>query len=483
MRKFLVGILFCYFLFGAFIPLFAENEEIPSENKIRFFKKKSRKNIPEPPQVQIPMPVVSEEVIRRLMRVKGQNVEKPKVVVIKPITREESYKNRLSDFYKGLFYNTEDYFSKENINDSKEYAELCRMNMIHQIGLNISKFMDLDTFNALVKNVNEKKYQRKFSIINEAVNYFHDIELTDPKKIFEKSKEYFQKMAEKAYSDNNYQLAYTYFTSAMEGEIENPKLKECKEKISKSVFNIQKGSIVLFGKYEQDGNLDNGMEPIEWIVLNKQDNKLTLISKYVLTHRVVHSIEKKFDWPNSDLCTWLNTDFYEKAFSSDEKKRMNKVGTNVFYLDNYKGDYVVIPCFNDLEKLDYYWLKTYAVPSDEMAKEFIDFDGEPFVFDKDEDGNISESDISKYNYNHRGEQHYVLSSNENIKPDTRNVFWPTGFWVNHVGGNMLTQDPEFNRIYYCNYDENAIRHSCAAKFYNGVRPLISIECPDIIIKD
>lgn len=31
------------------------------------------------------------------------------------------------------------------------------------------------------------------------------------------------------------------------------------------------GSIVTFGRYEQDGNPDNGQEKIEWIVLDVQN--------------------------------------------------------------------------------------------------------------------------------------------------------------------------------------------------------------------
>ena len=31
--------------------------------------------------------------------------------------------------------------------------------------------------------------------------------------------------------------------------------------------NLEKDDSFLFGKYEQDGNTENGPEPIEWIVL------------------------------------------------------------------------------------------------------------------------------------------------------------------------------------------------------------------------
>ena len=43
---------------------------------------------------------------------------------------------------------------------------------------------------------------------------------------------------------------------------------------------------IFFGKYEQDNNLENGKEPIEWIILETQDGKSLLISKYGLESNV-----------------------------------------------------------------------------------------------------------------------------------------------------------------------------------------------------
>ena len=226
------------------------------------------------------------------------------------------------------------------------------------------------------------------------------------------------------------------------------------------------------------GNKENGPEPIEWIILNNTGDKLVLISKYVLSHRVVHSLEKKFEWPNSDLCVWLNNDFYNEAFDEREKKRMRKVGDNVFFLDNYSGDFVVIPCFDDLKNLDYYWLKTYAVPSDDKAKEFIDFENNVLdSLDLDEGEKTLEEKVREYEFKKHDKQPFVFSSNKGLSKGSKAVYWPTGYWVNHRAGNMVKRDSDFNRIYYRYYDENGFTYSAAAKFINGVRPVIAIECP------
>lgn len=41
---------------------------------------------------------------------------------------------------------------------------------------------------------------------------------------------------------------------------------------------------ISFGRYEQDNNIENGKEPIEWIIMAKKDGKAYLTSKYILDY-------------------------------------------------------------------------------------------------------------------------------------------------------------------------------------------------------
>jgi len=50
------------------------------------------------------------------------------------------------------------------------------------------------------------------------------------------------------------------------------------EKLSKAVV----GDYITFGAYEQDYNTSNGKEAIEWLVLEKKNNRLLVISRYAL---------------------------------------------------------------------------------------------------------------------------------------------------------------------------------------------------------
>lgn len=90
--------------------------------------------------------------------------------------------------------------------------------------------------------------------------------------------------------------------------------------ISYDYKKIKSGDIISFGHYEQDGIMDNGKEKIEWIVLTKEKNSLFLMSKSVLDC-LPYSSEGwvDTDWENCKLRKWLNDEFYNTAFSSDEK--------------------------------------------------------------------------------------------------------------------------------------------------------------------
>ena len=77
------------------------------------------------------------------------------------------------------------------------------------------------------------------------------------------------------------------------------------------------GDIIIFGSYEQDNDLSNGAEDIEWLVLDNTDGKLLVISKSVLNYMRFSNATTV--WEYSDLRTWLNGEFYDSAFSDDEK--------------------------------------------------------------------------------------------------------------------------------------------------------------------
>ena len=53
--------------------------------------------------------------------------------------------------------------------------------------------------------------------------------------------------------------------------------------------NASIGDIVVFGTYEQDGNRTNGSEWIEWLVLDKEEDRILVISKYGLSSQAYNA--------------------------------------------------------------------------------------------------------------------------------------------------------------------------------------------------
>lgn len=86
------------------------------------------------------------------------------------------------------------------------------------------------------------------------------------------------------------------------------------------------GDTVFFGEYEQDKDISNGKEDIAWLVLAKENNKIFVISEKALDCQP-YNIEQHANvtWETCTLRKWLNTDFINSAFSSDEKAKISTV--------------------------------------------------------------------------------------------------------------------------------------------------------------
>ncbi len=85
------------------------------------------------------------------------------------------------------------------------------------------------------------------------------------------------------------------------------------------------GSVVLFGSYEQDNDISNGPEMIDWTVLDKKDNKLLLISNNALDCQPYNISYTDITWENCSLREWMNDTFLNAAFSAEEQAIIQSV--------------------------------------------------------------------------------------------------------------------------------------------------------------
>ena len=87
-----------------------------------------------------------------------------------------------------------------------------------------------------------------------------------------------------------------------------------KEQLAK----MKRGDTIEFGNYTKDGSKIK--EPIEWLLVKKEENKVLIISKFGIDCKPYHEKYEKTSWKKCTLRSWLNGEFYSNAFTSEEKE-------------------------------------------------------------------------------------------------------------------------------------------------------------------
>ncbi len=99
--------------------------------------------------------------------------------------------------------------------------------------------------------------------------------------------------------------------------------KDSPEYLTKAkLYTAKAGDIICFGSYEQDNNSSNGKEVIEWIVLERENDQLFLLSRYALDCIPYNTERKDVTWETCTLRAWLNDSFLKAAFSMEEQDRI-----------------------------------------------------------------------------------------------------------------------------------------------------------------
>ena len=85
---------------------------------------------------------------------------------------------------------------------------------------------------------------------------------------------------------------------------------------SSPASSVGPGDTVTFGNFRQDSDSPAGVRPIEWLVLDVQDGRALLLSRYCL-----YALWPEGDssWENSNVRSWLNSEFLPAAFSGSQR--------------------------------------------------------------------------------------------------------------------------------------------------------------------
>ena len=174
-------------------------------------------------------------------------------------------------------------------------------------------------YNEALELIETQQYNRAIEIFEELGDYKESSELIN---------EVYFKKAESLYEKDDTLGALSVLKNLNTDESKT-KIKEIKEKIINEA-NI--GDTIVFGEYEQDGDKENGREYIEWEVLDIEENRLLIISKYCLDVQKYNDTSEESDWKSSSIRSWLNGRFAANAFDSEDPAKV--VITNLYSISN-----------------------------------------------------------------------------------------------------------------------------------------------------
>lgn len=80
---------------------------------------------------------------------------------------------------------------------------------------------------------------------------------------------------------------------------------------------------VFLGTYDLLNDPVTGEVPIEWYILEANDDSYMLLSRYAVAERRIHATPET-GWKSTELSRWLNNEFFDKAFSDQEKELIIK---------------------------------------------------------------------------------------------------------------------------------------------------------------
>lgn len=158
----------------------------------------------------------------------------------------------------------------------------------------------------------EKNYEEAYAILDE-LGDFKDAAEQIPLSEYNRGLELI--------AEENYEEAYFLFQRLGDYKDCTSQMEELAAKEPRVLFKVTEvGDELKFGSYEQDNDTSNGQEPIEWIVLQKEEDKVLLLSKKCLDCKPYNNELKKVAWKGCTLRKWLNRKFMNMAFSENEEK-------------------------------------------------------------------------------------------------------------------------------------------------------------------
>lgn len=107
------------------------------------------------------------------------------------------------------------------------------------------------------------------------------------------------------------------------------------EKRWEQIRNAEPGETIFWGAYRQSTSSPD-KEEIAWLVLDKESDRMLIISDRGLDCQPFHNKEEACTWENSYIRGWLNDDFLKNAFSNQEQEKILTVTVKADKNPDYK---------------------------------------------------------------------------------------------------------------------------------------------------
>lgn len=134
------------------------------------------------------------------------------------------------------------------------------------------------------------------------------------------------------------------------------------------------GDVIIFGRYEQDGNLENGYEELKWIVLEADGTKRLLLAEDCIECMPYNFEAGKTNWNESIVNGWLNSIMVFEMFDSCERDMLMTSSLNESINPDYGTQYnksesvLFLLSLQDMQK--YFGNKSYEL-DDENASAYM----------------------------------------------------------------------------------------------------------------
>ena len=162
---------------------------------------------------------------------------------------------------------------------------------------------------------------------NAAVKMLESGEYDQAKAAFEKMGDYKDsktKMLECDYGKALSDIDEGKYINAYEALVNLGDYKDSSEKadsifseyLSSTIKGAPLGFTVIIGRYDSN--------PIKWEILDKQGNKALLLSTSCVTDMPYNDKEENTTWEECSLRKWLNSDFFDQAFTDGERKNIQE---------------------------------------------------------------------------------------------------------------------------------------------------------------